>query len=435
MKMFNAKDTKKTSKKKTWIFMLLIGIFSVATISCDDDDNDDNNTVTPEPEEEEVEEAWITNFVVSTPGGGVHYLYASEEVPENFDDPSIGVEIGQQKRVYSFEDKVYVYDNNAKTVTKWGVDRTDLTFAVEGIMSLASIGFNTLAFFPAFISETEAYATNFREGLVVEWNPSEMTLTEVYNVPVLESVQENASAGEFFNYILGNKIIAAVLQSAPSICCDINTEAMALKVGVFDVETKTFEYKTDDRVISANVRAFPDGNGNIYIQPDTDNSFIKEYFGLTSDDPSPHTILRIDSNGDFDPNFELNLDELLNVEEFLEASFVQENKIILSYVDGNDGLYPESFDDRRDLSRFTPARTVAIDLTTREVTPFDALEKYDFVIPYNIIDGLNYYICFARNEAGDFISFIVRQDSFDSFTELGDYGTSGAQWVGKLWGD
>ncbi|MEM6633550.1 MAG: hypothetical protein AAF694_28010, partial [Bacteroidota bacterium] len=62
-----------------------------------------------------------------------------------------------------------------------------------------------------------------------------------------------------------------------------------------------------------------------------------------------------------------------------------------------------------------------------------ALSKYDFIIIYNTIDGVNYYVAFTSEVTAFDTSYIVRQDAIDSYTELGTYSNVAAQWVGKLW--
>ncbi|MEM9673169.1 MAG: hypothetical protein AAF992_11275 [Bacteroidota bacterium] len=424
----------KISKRWTWLTVLLIGMLSLGTISCDDDDNDDNNTVTPDPEGEEVESAWLTGFRIDTPQGRLWFMNVSEEVPEDYNIEE-SVELGLNKAVYSFGGNPYVWDGNARTLTKWAVDRTDLSLSPEGVLSIASTGFDALGVFPVFVSETQAFVTNLTEGLIIEWNPRDMTIIEVHQVEPLVSQQEGAAIQVFFNYLSDDKLIMPAAQQMPE-CCEANAATMAAVVGVFDVNTKAFQYYEDDRLMSGLFRMVTDENGSLYVQPESENSFMVEYFDFDRDiAPPPHTILRLNNDGSFDPDFELKLDDVLDIEVINEAFFVNDNKIVLTYIDSNDAQLAPAFSDHRDIFARSTARTVAVDITTGEVSNFTALDQYDFIIPYNVIDGLTYFICFTTQVEAFDTSHIVRQDNFDSYTELATYQDAAAQWVDKLWGD
>ncbi|MEM0940247.1 MAG: hypothetical protein AAGI25_10740 [Bacteroidota bacterium] len=429
MKFFNLNQIIKINSSWTWVSILLIGVISLGIYSCDNDDDDD---LPPDPVE--VESAWVTGYRISTPQGRVWYLRADEEVPENFAADDATIELGFNKPVYSFGENPYVWDGDAKTMTKWRVDRTDLTLSPIAIMSLAVTGYQGLGAYPAFISETQAFLTNLTEGLIVEWNPSDMTITEVHEVEPLVSIHEGAFVNEFFNYVKDDKIFMPIGQNGPPTCCEINTVDMGALVAVFDVNTKTLEYVKDDRLMSSVFRFVTDENGSFYVQPIDENSWITEYFDFDpSQAPSPHTVLKFNDDGTYDPNFLLDLDQVLDIEVYSEAVLVFDNKLVLNYYDSNDGQLAPSYEDSRDLFAQVSARTVAVDLNTGEVTEFTALSKYDFVILYNRIDGVNYYIAFSSEVTAFDTSYILRQNAIDSYTELGAYSNAAAQWVGKLW--
>ncbi|MEM6842290.1 MAG: hypothetical protein AAF632_08685 [Bacteroidota bacterium] len=434
MKNFNAKNTKKTSRIRAWMVILLIGILLVGTTSCDNDDDD--NTVTPDPEEPaEVASAWVTGFFVGTPQGRIWYMNVSEEIPNEF-NASEAVELGLSKSVISYGEHAYVYDLDGKTVTKWAVDRSDLSLSPVGIMSLAATGFNTTSFYPAFISETQAFMTNLTEGLIIEWNPSDMTVTQTYEVEPLISIHPGGRVIEFQNYVKDGKIFMPIGQDGPELCCSINTSEMGATVAVFDVNSKTLQYEKDDRLMATVFRFITDENGDFYVQPIDENSWITEYFDFDPNDaPSPHTVLKFNNDGTFDPNFELNLDDYLDIEVYAEAVLVADNKIVLNYYDSADDQLDPSYEDSRAIFGRTNARTVAVDLTSGEVTEFTALSQYDFVILNNRIDGVNYYIAFSTGESAFDTSHILRQNSVNDYTQLGIYSGTAIQWVGKLWGD
>lgn len=419
----------KPNSQIKWTSALLISVISFGIASCTDDDNDSNL----DPTADEIASGWVTGFNVSTPQGTVWYLRADEEVPEDF-NASSSVELGFNKRPYSFGENPYVWDSDARTMTKWEVNRTDLSLSPSGIMSLASTGYSSPVAYPAFISETQAFVTNLTEGLVIEWNPSDMTIIEVHEVDPLVSAHDNAFVFEFFNYVKNNKIFMPIGQNAPPTCCAINTADMSAVVAVFDITTKTLEYIKDDRLMSTVFRFVSDENGSFYVQPIDENSWITEYFEYEpSSAPSPHTVLRFNDDGTFDSSFEFNLDDVLDIEVYSESVLVFDDKLVLNYYDSDDGQLDPSYDDSRNLLDRINARTVSVDLNTGEVNEFTALSEYDFVILYNRIDGVNYYIAFSTVTSAFDTSHILRQNAIDDYTELGTYSGAAAQWVGKLW--
>ncbi|MEN1783796.1 MAG: hypothetical protein AAGF77_01545 [Bacteroidota bacterium] len=435
MKKVNAENTI-IGEIKTWYMILLIFILSTMVISCNGDDNDVNDdvAVAPQPDEpEELASAWAIGYVVATPQGGVWYLNVSEEIPESL-NISNSIELGFNKRVSVFGDNPYVYDPDARTFTKWEVNRTDLSASPEAILSLAATGFNPVGnAYPVYVSETQAFSADLAEGLMIEWNPEDMTITEIFQVEPLVASQENRNIRTDFPYFKNDKAILPIVEQEPSTCCDFNTTDIGAIVAVFDVNTKTLEYQKDDRLLATRGTFASDENGTFYFGPDDGNSVIVEYFDINPQDfPSPHTILRLNDDGTIDPNFQLDVDEILEVEVFSQTITILDNKAVINYIDSNDGQFPESFDNNREIFQ-TPARTVAIDLTTREVTEFSALEKYDFVAELVTIDSKNYFLAFSSEENPFDTSHYLLQNSVDDYTELGAYNGIAVQLMGMLW--
>ncbi|MEM9830322.1 MAG: hypothetical protein AAF944_06770 [Bacteroidota bacterium] len=440
MKMFNAKDTKKTSKKRVWLTMLLIGILTVGTISCSEEDDDNGGPVDPGTE---VESAWMTSYRVGTPNGDIVYLDVSEEIPESF-DLSRGIELGLGKSVSSFGEHPYVYDANAKTITKWAVDRSDLSLSVEGILSLAAIGFDPEAFVsPAYISETRAYVADVGEGLVVDWNPEDMTITEVYQVEAIASLQPNPTLfGPEFNYVSNEKIFYPIRDWGPSVCCEFNTNGLGAIVGVFDTRTNTMTYERDSRILASWNFMPQDENGDFLLSSIEPSAFVPKYFDVDpSTLPSFTTMLKFNADGTFDPNFAFDLKEVLDIYAMGSPIAFGNNKAIFTYYDIADGGLPESFDDRFQ-HRQGGVRVVSVDFNTREASDFTGLAKYSvFVQPVTKIEGAIYHLAGSTDNNGNFVSHYIRQDAFDQFTELGSYGTDGSgdesfvlvSQLGKLW--
>ncbi|MGD1895059.1 MAG: hypothetical protein ACFB15_31255 [Cyclobacteriaceae bacterium] len=442
MKMFNAKDTKKTSKKRAWLTMLLIGILAAGTISCSEEDDDNGAPVDPGTE---VESAWMTSYRVGTPNGDVFYLNVSEEIPESF-DLSRGIELGLGKSVSSFSEHPYVYDANAKTITKWAVNRSDLSLSVEGILSLAASGFDPDGVvYPAYVSETEAYIADLEEGLIIEWNQQDMTITEVHQVEPITSIQPNPTLfGSEWIYVSNEKIFYPIRDWGPSVCCEFNTNGLGAIVGVFDTRTNTLTYERDSRILASWNFMPEDENGDFLVSSIEPSAFVPKYFDVDSSTlPSFTTLLKFNADGTFDPNFAFDLKEVLDIYAMGSPIAFGNNKAIFTYYDIVDGGLPESFDDRFQ-HRQGGVRIVSVDFDTRVASDFTGLAKYNvYVQPTAKIDGTFYHLAGSNDEDGNFISYYLRQDAFDQFTELGAYGVDGSgdasyvlvSQLGKLWGD
>ncbi|MEM0940810.1 MAG: hypothetical protein AAGI25_13605 [Bacteroidota bacterium] len=420
-------NSKKTIKNYTWATMLLTGAISFGIISCSDDDNTDVNS-----DGQEMASAWWTSYRIQSPQGNIWYLRATEEIPEDF-NASSAVELGLEQRVVGFEDHPYVYNPSAQTITKWAVDRTDLSLSVEGILSLAATGISAgLVVNPTIISESQAFIHDLEEGLIVEWNPEDMTITEIHQVEPLEPIQATGFAVTDFTYVRGDKIILPIWQSSPTVCCDINTADLGAQVAVFDINTKVLEYKRDTRLLNSWFNGPTDENGSVYIRPAQDNPFNLKYFDVDPNEiPSPHTLLRLYNNGNFDPNFSFDLDEVLDVGMINDVSYIFDNKAYVTYWDSTEYQLLPEFDNRWDI-RSNPVRRVSVDLITKEVKPFTALDKYAVVLHLATIEGSKYYLgvpgAFGSNE-----SHYLRQESFTEFIELGTYEGAVSQMLGKLW--
>ncbi|MGD1894889.1 MAG: hypothetical protein ACFB15_30370 [Cyclobacteriaceae bacterium] len=429
-----------TNKRWAWLTMLLIGMLSLGTISCNEDDNDDNNNVTPAPDEpQETETAWMIGYRVGTPQGAVRYFEVHEEFPSQT-NPSQAIEVGLASRVYSFGEHPFTYNENAGTMTKWSVDKSTLEISVAGIVSFASQGFSGLAGGPPiFLSETQAFVSNLREGVVLEWNPSIMEITTVHNVDPLPSLgdgYESGFYGEWNKYASSDgKVVMAVEHYAPDACCDEEFLAQpdGAIVAVFDPASGTIQYNQDDRLYSTHDDLLYDPVTDTYYAPPADgNSIASEYFGEELIE-NPFVLLRLNDDGSFDPNFALNLEDHVSIDYFSDADFIFDNKLVFTYIENVD--YSTSFAERWNWFGTLPPdaiKTVAIDINTGEVLPFNGFNEFPFGWYLNSVDGVNYFDGTSSDGADN---GILRQDGFDSFTTLTTNDNGDFRWVGKLWGD
>lgn len=417
-------------KKQVWASLVLITTISIGIFSCGDDDEGD---VTPNGEE--VKSAWMTSFGVDGPAGRVRYFSISEDVPQTLDISS-SVELGLNQSVFAVGENVYNWDGNAQTITKWSIARTDLSAAPVAILSVASIGFNPFVFTQALVSESQGYLIDLAEGLIIEWNPSDMTITEVIQVESMDQFQY----GEFIftgaAHTVDSKVIIPVRQYPPDICCNIDASNMGALVAVFDANTKTLEYKVDNRLISTPNYVRVDRDGSIYVVPIRENGLTNQYYDLPSNAPSPHLVLKLNPDGAFDPNFSFDLDDVLDIELIELVVAVIENKLILQYYDSRDvDLDTVRFADRY-AARSVGTRSVVVDLATGEVNDFEALAAYDFAdfLPDETGDEVYVVAYSSVNDLFDTSHYLLA-NSFDSYTELSAYRNIAAGRLVKLWGD
>ncbi len=178
------------------------------------------------------------------------------EVNENIPDEtnvSNAVELGFGSRILSFGEHPYSWNDNAGTITKWNVDRATLEFSVDGIISFASNGISgNIGLTIVFVSETEGYVQDIFEGVIVEFNPSLMEITQVINFD-LPPITDPTNGFYFINdpvFIPETQKILYGISYFPTGCCEYDGPN-GLIVGVFDTRSKTMEYKQDDRLVAA----------------------------------------------------------------------------------------------------------------------------------------------------------------------------------------
>lgn len=430
MKFFKSKNTIKTSKRWTWIAILLTGVVSIGIISCSDDDPSVTDT-----DPVEVESAWVLAYRSETPQGRVYYMEVNETIPSE-SNVSNAVELGLNNRIYSFGENPLTWNGDAGTITRWNVDRTNLDLSVDAILSFASNGVTGNIGAPIFLSETRAFMQNLAEGVIVEWNPTTMEITTVYNVSDFPEVPGGTGQyipGGFTSGITSGGKIIYPIEYRLSTCCEYVAPQAAI-VGVFDPETGTLEYKQDGRSLTSN-SLVQNQQGDNYISPSAFNSFVETYYNVDPQNlPGPYTILKVDDNGNFDPNFSFDLKSVLPIEIATGFNVIFEDKIVLSYVDSNEYQLPDEFDQRFAVFGAATFNSVAVDLETGEVLPFDAFDGYNYSGFPATTDGDLYIVAgITAGPGGAEESFFLRQNGFNDFTVVSSHVGGTMQHIGRLW--
>ncbi|MEM0940541.1 MAG: hypothetical protein AAGI25_12250 [Bacteroidota bacterium] len=409
------------SKKQAWASLLLIAAVSFTIFSCSDDD-----TTVIATEGVEAESAWVASFVQESPSGDIPYITVFETAPAEVTVTN-SVELGANTRVDFYGSNVYTMDENAKTITKWDVNKSTLELEPESILSYASTGMAGEYLPFVFLSDDQAFIINVNEGIILDWNPASMEISEVIDVQPnpLNSIDPEADSGTWKAYVVNNKIIIPIEYSKRSCCEFINPEGAT--IGIYDPINKAIEYKYDNRLLSGKADFKEDTEGNYYHTPLVYNYWASEYF---NDNSLPrHTVLKIGSDGNYDSTSGIVLDDLLPLKVTREAVYVSGDNLILAYFN-NDWEVP-AWDDRYSVFSHVP-EMVSINMNTLEVQPFTAFEGYTSVNQAGVIDGIIYLWGF-QSQSGVDNTKILREDSFGNYTEITSLKNGWFSSFGKLW--
>ena len=418
MEHFNSKNKIKT--KWTWITMLLIGMLIVGITSCNDDDDDE--VIAPDI----AESGWILSFSQEQQTGSINYMSMYEEMPEKI-DASSALELGADVVAETFGENVYTVSGSAGTITKWDIDKTTLEFNPTDILSIASAGFSNFNT-PVFLSENQAFVIDLNEGSVVEWNPETMEITEAYNVtpnPMVDYEPGSWTRSSVL-YPRNGKIFIPIRYGIDEVCCDLNYPG-GMVVGVFDPVSKSVEYKTDIRSFAGHHCFKSDEICSLFFA-------LSIYYYLLQvfhdhDDQPFHTVLKFDENGDFDPNFELKLDDILPLHVTREVVFASGENLVCVYIDTSYVVPP--YDDRYDMFS-APTHKVSINVNTKEVTPFTALSQHNSLFKLTSIDGVN-YINGNDQIDGEWVVTMNRENSFGDYSKVTVIEGGFFQNFNKLW--
>lgn len=416
---FKAYANKGEYSKTKWSFSMLLvfGVIILGITSCKKDDDDLSNSDT-------ADQAWFIAFFNETPNGRVWYMNTYEDLPSNI-NVSNSVELGLNTGVYSFEGKPYTVNTDAKTITKWNVDDKTLELSVAGIMSYAAVGMNRTGTL-IFNSSTSAIMHDFGEGLIVEFNPETMKIRNTLDIePIVFEEKIAPWSGSWVSHANESNTLFPI-QWFPEECCG-SIDNINATLAVFNRNSGEVEYKYDNRSISLGNSGgiVTTGDGAMYVTPTREHSFFEKYWNSNSD--KFHSILKIDENGNFDDQFEINLkDEISDYQIWADASFVYDNE--MAFVYSNDTL-PDSWENRYDFfDKPESFQSVTINLDTKEVKPFSAFDEFDGVEPLSVIENTNYFRAWSGES-----SSILRQNSLNNFESLSTLSNGPIMHFNKLW--
>lgn len=424
MKLFKSNCIIKRSSKWTGTALLFIIMMAIVVTSCSKSGNDN-----PDGGGGEAETAWLIGYRKETPQGRIYYMETHENLPSNT-NPEKAVELGLNSRIYSYGENPYTWNGDAATITKWEVDKSTMALKTIGIISFGSTGIKGNIAKPAFISETQAYTTSLTEGVVVEWNPSTMEITKIYKVAAFPELGVKDLLFEFDKEVTADGKILIPIETNPlSTCCDYPTSAAGARTAIFDPVAGTVTYHVDKRAIGADSFHYTDPvTGSRYSVPTWANSFVLPYYNNANKLGHPHSLLKVNDDGSFDPNYEFNLDDVLDMKFYFNTSFIYDNKIVLAYV-GDDYTWG-SFAERANVFAAN-TRSAQVDLVTREVKPFEGLKGYNYnnIGTPRTIDGKTYLtIGISGSNA-----IILQQNAIDNYTDITKHSGGNIEYFNKLW--
>lgn len=227
-------------------------------------------------------------------------------------------------------------------------------------------------------------------------------------------------------YPSNDKIFIPIRFGVTDDCCDF-TYPGGMMVGVFDPASKTITYVSDSRSFAAHVGFILNERGDMYQTPSIYNQITNDFYN--HDDPGFFTILKFNPDGNYDPNFELKLDEILPIKMLRDVAFISGDKIVLAYIDTTHAT--PTWDDRWSF-RNQETEKVVLDMNTLEVTPFTGLDKYQSGGEWEIINGVNYHLGINQID-GLWYATILLENSFGNYTEVSNIEGGFYISLDKIW--
>lgn len=353
---------------------IMCSLFALTSCSSDDNKTDD--------EGQGNNPAVIAAVRVKSPSGEtIFYLGAYDKFPSTLDYKTM-TEIGPGATIYSYGEHPYVWNGAASTLTRYNVSN-EMKISNADALSLAGTGVSGTFGPPAFVSETEAYFFALNDGKIIKFNPTSMTITETIAVtPLPLSNDAGVKTSTYMSYVTSAKKIILPVAATPT---DFNKFPQYAQIAVFDIASKLVTYVNDSRM-SMGYDTFAKGNdGSLYYRPSRATALSLDYSTVTGN-PTPGGMLKVNSNGTFDPNFFVDLKAVLNAHSVNVVSYVHDNKALAQYFDNTFTPPAKPADWYK-----VPTKYALVDLKTGEIVPFTSFEQYGTVYTVGTIDGVEYY--------------------------------------------
>jgi hypothetical protein len=171
------------------------------TIGCGDDTSGDGT------EDKPAASAVVMGVWVRGPERGDTYLIASEKMPTGKIDLSKALELSDGM-LFQNEHAVFLSNFEDSSIERYEVT-ADFGIQQTGTLSFANYGIPYLNGHSLFFSDTRAYYLALEQGLIIVWNPADMTIVEDIDVSSLRREGFSAYAGT--PHRDGDRYIAPIL--------------------------------------------------------------------------------------------------------------------------------------------------------------------------------------------------------------------------------
>jgi hypothetical protein len=252
------------------------------------------------------------------------YLGAFPEVPSGELDRATMREFGALVYVTLFEGRVYSYERESGTLTKF-VITSDFRLEAAGELSFAAFGAADSPAYSQVASATRAFSYLRSAQTIVVWNPSTMEVER--EIPTPEIVRDGVALE------LNPPVLAAGRVQWPVKWVDYDKLRFDSHAAVLAVDTDTLavEILEDPRAAVTSVLHATE-SGDTLVLSDNYSGFFN-LFGEAAGTTSPEAVLRVRAGGDFDSEYRVDLRTATGSPAVYGGWFLGDNAMLLRVWD------------------------------------------------------------------------------------------------------
>lgn len=331
---------------------------------------------------------------VNSPEGRRMYASILPDLDHGEVDLGEALELPGLSRVRAYGGKLFAFDGESGVATRYVVG-TDGSFSADVLldgsparMSFESLGVTAFSNAFAFVSPGQAfYFDTFNSGVVVEWNPETMTITNTFDGNLGRDGFDQINLDRI--RILDDRIVLAISWGDSVSAEYVGTQNLL----VLDLQDPTRLTMIEDDRCAGTGSIFVE-DGYVYALGDAFSSFVGL---LNPDEPLVPCLLRWRvGDSTFDPDYELRLDEATTGYKLLSGGvpFDASTLLTTAYVSEQDptelGLFGALNGNHWQIAQ--------VDRQTGGTTLVDALPPAAGATGSRIIDGQTYFVYSMQNE-------------------------------------
>ena len=288
------------------------------------DTSSPNNTTAPQQDP-----AYLFVNRVRTPASRTNYVSILPSLDAQTVDLDEALEITGPSRFRVYDGDVFIFEGETGEVARYDVGE-DRSLTEVGRFSMAGLGIQGfIRTSIAFISDDRAYYVDPVQAQVVVWSPERMEITTTFDIPEIER-------DDFPLVTVGTSEVVAGEYVVTPMSWRTQTQSDAVYETVLLVlsatEDEFFALATDDRCgVSSSGVVYEDA-----------------YYALGDYDAGAYSVLQPDENlpepcmlrwaagaDDFDPNYELELTDVVGAPQFSGAFGAVEGKFVVRAYDAD----------------------------------------------------------------------------------------------------